>query len=302
MKTHDRWQSWIFRGLTFLAGLGFWPLAGNGQTTPLTLDSIALWAGSGTNRAAVIVQWNDGKTPFSLVWGYRWNGTATGVDMLRAVAGSNEIRNLAGDLLSSTNGSDSRLSTIWTAYDFGDALQAVTWNSGENTRSQNDWDGGFWQYSFFGGRLEYPLYDENWVVTGTEIYDQPGSTLYSSVQWFLSPAGASERELVNGAWDAWNFVAGATAPALAEPTPGPAQPAPPPPRVHATRIPSPGFLEINFITRIGTKYQLKESAAPPPATNWTAFGSAFTATETNTLFTLPMKPAGRGFFRLETVP
>ncbi|HVT10871.1 MAG TPA: PEP-CTERM sorting domain-containing protein [Fimbriimonadaceae bacterium] len=48
-------------------------------------DDITTWAGSGVNRSALVIDWNDGVVPESLVWGFRWDGTATGGDMLAAV-------------------------------------------------------------------------------------------------------------------------------------------------------------------------------------------------------------------------
>ena len=39
---------------------------------------IQLWAGTGANEAAMVIDWNDGKSDESLVWGYRWDGSATG--------------------------------------------------------------------------------------------------------------------------------------------------------------------------------------------------------------------------------
>lgn len=51
-------------------------------------NDIANWTGTGSNRAALAVQWNDGQNPVSLVWGYRYNGTKTGEDMLMAVSSS----------------------------------------------------------------------------------------------------------------------------------------------------------------------------------------------------------------------
>ena len=49
-------------------------------------SKIVHWAGTGENRAALVVQFNDGKEDVAYVWGYRWNGTASGEDMLREVA------------------------------------------------------------------------------------------------------------------------------------------------------------------------------------------------------------------------
>ena len=39
-----------------------------------TLDDIHYWVGEGTNKAAIVIDWNDNSSPASLCWGYRWNG------------------------------------------------------------------------------------------------------------------------------------------------------------------------------------------------------------------------------------
>ena len=50
------------------------------------LSDIKYWVGSGTNEAAFVVAWNDGNTPDSLVWGYKWSGTAPTVfGMMQAI-------------------------------------------------------------------------------------------------------------------------------------------------------------------------------------------------------------------------
>lgn len=51
-----------------------------------TFDDIKFWVGSGSNQAAMVIEWHDGKTPDALVWGYRWNGEASGHDMIVAIA------------------------------------------------------------------------------------------------------------------------------------------------------------------------------------------------------------------------
>lgn len=48
-------------------------------------QDITNWAGTGTKQAALVIDWNDGVNPESLVWGFRWNGGATGQDLLNAV-------------------------------------------------------------------------------------------------------------------------------------------------------------------------------------------------------------------------
>lgn len=51
-------------------------------------DLIQHWAGEGEKRAALVVQFNDGKKDVAYVWGYRWNGSASGEDMIRSIARS----------------------------------------------------------------------------------------------------------------------------------------------------------------------------------------------------------------------
>ena len=54
--------------------------------TAFTFDDIQFWAGEGDNEAAIVIQWADENTPNAIVWGYRWNGEATGLDLAVAVA------------------------------------------------------------------------------------------------------------------------------------------------------------------------------------------------------------------------
>ncbi len=53
----------------------------------VSFSDVQLWAGSGTNQAALVINWTDGTSSESLLWGYRWNGTATGEQMLYAIMG-----------------------------------------------------------------------------------------------------------------------------------------------------------------------------------------------------------------------
>ena len=50
---------------------------------------ITNWTGEGENEAALVIQWNDDREKNALVFGYRWDGMATGADMIRAVVANN---------------------------------------------------------------------------------------------------------------------------------------------------------------------------------------------------------------------
>ncbi len=52
-----------------------------------TFDDIHYWVGGGTNRAAVVLDWNNGQPRSSLAWGIRWDGASTNVtEWLRRLA------------------------------------------------------------------------------------------------------------------------------------------------------------------------------------------------------------------------
>ena len=47
------------------------------SSSAFTFDDIHYWIGAGTNRAAVVVDWNNGATNASIAYGVRWNGIST---------------------------------------------------------------------------------------------------------------------------------------------------------------------------------------------------------------------------------
>lgn len=50
------------------------------------LDGLHYW-GTGSNRSALVVDWNDGKTNEVLAWGFRWSGAAPTIfDMMSSIA------------------------------------------------------------------------------------------------------------------------------------------------------------------------------------------------------------------------
>ena len=86
-------------------------------------DDIRNWTGTGTNQSTLVLQWNDAASPASLAWGYRWNGSASGLQMLSAVAGTTIIREPAGgDVIETLSGADAALTLTLERYSFGDAV------------------------------------------------------------------------------------------------------------------------------------------------------------------------------------
>lgn len=196
-------------------------------------DDIENWTGTGTNRSAMLIQWNDGGTPTSVVWGYRWNSGASGFDMLRAIAGNTTVQEAgSGDFIESFTGTDSSLTLVVDRYNFGDAVYSMVYNPGGPTRTQADWDSGFWEYFAFGGTI--PYYD--WNLGTNATYNVAGDPSYSAVVWWASQVGASDRPLVDGSWDAWSFAAGFVSTPAVQPAPAP--------------VPEPGVMALLVLSGV----------------------------------------------------
>jgi len=67
----------------------------------VTFDDIQFWIGSGTNQAALVIEWKQPEVKNNtsvrslvcektMVWGYRWNGDALAIDMFNAVVKNDE--------------------------------------------------------------------------------------------------------------------------------------------------------------------------------------------------------------------
>lgn len=161
-----------------------------------SFSDIQNWVGSGANEAAMVVDWKDGKTDQSMVWGYRWDGTATGLNMfLSIVAADPNLYAHAGTYSWGT-------AIYGIGYDLGNSgsfsvTPSLTFDSGglATSTDPNDarvatdsanhyvegWNSGFWDY-----------YTK---ATATDV-------------WAESGVGAADRVLTDGAWDGYSFAAG----------------------------------------------------------------------------------------------
>jgi len=152
-----------------------------------TFDSITQWTGTGPLRAALVIDWKVGPTPTSLAWGYRFDGTRTGIDMVTDVAAS-----------------DPRLFLEITQYSFGKAITALGYDRDgdgfDRLDSSDLYQSGFESVGYFAYYLD-----------GT-----PGSVLPNP--WAESGTGGEGRTLTDGSWDGWSWAPGFSASAPSTPT------------------------------------------------------------------------------------
>ena len=64
-----------------------------------TMEMIENWTGEGENKAALAIQWNAEGETNALVWGYRWDGEATGEKILKVNSTLSENAQMVKKLL-----------------------------------------------------------------------------------------------------------------------------------------------------------------------------------------------------------
>lgn len=164
-------------------------------------DKITRWIGSGSNKSALVIKWNDKKDQDrKLIWGYRWNTSdnATGESMLRAVATADPyffllvygttpygatIGGMGYDL--NENGTSYVLNGSAKCKIYDGIVSTNTYNFDDFKSPdsldhwQSGWTDGYWTY---------------WVANTTG-----DDYAYSNV-------GASSHKLSNGSVDGWSFT------------------------------------------------------------------------------------------------
>lgn len=164
-----------------------------------SFDQIQNWTGEGANQAALVIQWNDDREENAMVWGYRWDGEATSVDMVMAIAKKDPrmfLLILEGTAYGTTIGG--------IGYDAdGDGNCQLT--DGSETYPVVDGYVSISDYNFdkFTSVDSDDLWCSGWYTNGYWSYNvndlgQFPPTDYASV-------GASSRELKNGSVDGWMF-------------------------------------------------------------------------------------------------
>jgi hypothetical protein len=168
--------------------------------SPISFDDIKFWVGSGTNRAALVIDWVENTPePPALAWGYRWDGTARGSDMLTEIVAADSR------LFAKLGGTPSNPNSLFgLGYDAdGDgqfALDDGTSFNGDGIAFTNPAD-------LAASADSDDYYAEGWF-TGFWHYgvESPaGSNPYDGSDWSDIPVGMASRALVDGAWDSWAF-------------------------------------------------------------------------------------------------
>lgn len=184
-----------------------------------TFDMIESWVGEGSNQAALVIQFNDGKESNAIVFGYRWDGQATGIDMLRAVVTANpqlyglfQYTNVSSP--TDPNGGYTINGIGWDADGDGDIALIDTGNGNQVYECET----GFFEHprGYVPGQGGSSDYDyDNWMARDTDDFWQAGwykgywsywvkgadTEKFSYSNW-----GASGRVLEDGCWDGWNYA------------------------------------------------------------------------------------------------
>ena len=165
----------------------------------IDFNSIQCWIGTGKNRAALVVKWDDEKgNNTNLVWGYKWSGKATGVDMLKAIAAADprfymlvndgtQYGTAVGGLGFDINGNGNiKLFKGNSSFSLTDGVyncEDYTFDKFTSNDAADHWRAGW--------------YDGYWSYWTTNSLNQAYG--YSSV-------GATSRELTSGCVDGWSYI------------------------------------------------------------------------------------------------
>lgn len=182
-----------------------------------TFDMIESWSGEGANRAALVIQWNDPEETEALVFGYRWDGLATGADMIRAVVADNP--QLYGLIQYTNVSSPTDPLGGYTINGFGwdrDGDGEIALKDTKDNQIYYSENGLFIHPRGYdpdkGGSSDYD-YDD-WVAVDDDDFWGAGWYLSYWSYWVkgsqessfgYSGWGASGRVLEDGCWDGWNF-------------------------------------------------------------------------------------------------
>ena len=206
----SNWSRQLVRFISFAAGVIASLLICNQIVAgPVdSFDDVEFWVGAGSNRAAIAIDWfKDSTDEPALVWGFRWDGAATGQTMLNAIVTA-----------------DSRLFAKSEGHGaLGSAIYGLGYDDGDGEFALDD-DTAFDELGFAAsaGPADLAtavdaddLYREGWF-TGYWHYGRSICNPYEGGSWQSSQSGMTGRTLHDGDWDSWVFSESFTATPFAE--------------------------------------------------------------------------------------
>ena len=152
-----------------------------------SFNDITYWVGDGTNKCAVVVDFNDGSVAnSSFAWGYRWNGDAPNVETILGEIAADDPRFTAFVASGWVNG---------FAYDVDD--DGGTFKTGK-TFTKSDEDDLFPQswYSYD----DENIYGDDWAIS------KASGDAFEGLEWSLTDGVAAEHP-VDGEWHLMRFAA-----------------------------------------------------------------------------------------------
>lgn len=165
------------------------------QSLAFDFTSIDHWIGEGDNQAALVVDWDEVDTAGpSLSWGYRWNGTATSLDLLRAVL-AEDPRFFAKMDPTSTTG----VALYGLGYDRNGDSEFSLSDGTDNFNADGIVDGS--ANDEVGPQDPEDLWAEGWDELGFWHY-----LTYEASGWVSSYIGFYDRVLFDGAIDGWVYT------------------------------------------------------------------------------------------------
>ncbi len=182
-----------------------------------TFDMIESWSGEGSNRAALVIQWNAPQETNALVFGYRWDGLATGADMVRAVVADHP--QLYGLIQYTNVSSPTDPLGGYTINGFGwdcDSDGDIGLKDTKDNKIYYSENGLFIHPRGYdpdkGGSSDYD-YDDWKAIDADDFWAAGWYASYWSYwvkgsddsRFGYSSWGASGRLLEDGDWDGWNF-------------------------------------------------------------------------------------------------
>ncbi len=205
------------------------PLGVTSAHAAFTFDDITYWVGSGANRSALVIDWHDGKD--AVAYGYRWDGAATGEDMITAIAdadprlvvyrGDTDPANTAGD---GTGGPNS-IYGIGLDRD-GDGFTLTPGSSDTGSPADPDdsyaegWFTNYWGYFVNIDNNEYLFGPPpNFEMSPNPDFGTLTGEPYNGGSWGFSGLGFIDHVLFDGSWDGWGFNGNAPGEPIAVPEP-----------------------------------------------------------------------------------